>query len=129
MNGIPVQKATARQAGRYAAVAYQAVLEHSMFLFQGGIYHYETGGITGGHPAHVGFSIGNRRWQTWAPPPAQTVVIASLPGTTPPFPEPGKEGRSGSNTTRGGPAGESPRNTGRSIPKGNSAPTPSPPPR
>ena len=38
-NGIPLQKATKTEAGRYAAVAYQAVLEHSMFLFQGGIYY------------------------------------------------------------------------------------------
>ena len=58
MNGIPVQKATATQADRYAAVAYQAILEHSMFLFQGGFYHYETGGVTGGHPILTGFSLG-----------------------------------------------------------------------
>ena len=38
-NGIPLQKATKMETGRYSAVAYQAVLEHSMFLFQGGIYN------------------------------------------------------------------------------------------
>ena len=37
-NGIPLQKATKTEAGRYAAVAYQAVLEHSMFLVQGGFF-------------------------------------------------------------------------------------------
>ena len=39
-NGIPLQRATKTAAGRYAAVAYQAVLEHSMLLFHGGIYHF-----------------------------------------------------------------------------------------
>ena len=43
-NGIALQKsptklATTRLADTYAAVAYQAVLEHSMFLFQGGVYN------------------------------------------------------------------------------------------
>lgn len=42
-NGIPIQKATASQADRYAAIAYQAILDHSMFIVQGGIYNYATG--------------------------------------------------------------------------------------
>lgn len=48
-NGIPLQKATETQAGRYAAIAYQAVLEHSMVLAQGGIYNYAVGGRTAGY--------------------------------------------------------------------------------
>ena len=43
-NGIPVQKDFKTSAGRYAAVAYQAVLEHSMLLVQGGVYRFPIGG-------------------------------------------------------------------------------------
>ena len=38
-NGIPLQRDTKTEAGRYAAIAYQAVLDHSMFLFQAGVYN------------------------------------------------------------------------------------------
>ena len=34
-DGIMLSKASAQQANRYNAIAYQGVLEHSMFLFQG----------------------------------------------------------------------------------------------
>ena len=43
-NGIPLQKDFKTSAGRYAAVAYQAVLEHSMLLVQGGVYRFPIGG-------------------------------------------------------------------------------------
>ena len=38
-NGIPLQRDTKTEDGRYAAIAYQAVLDHSMFLFQTGVYN------------------------------------------------------------------------------------------
>ena len=41
INGIPVQQATAAQANRYAAYAYQAILEHSAHIFQTGMHHQE----------------------------------------------------------------------------------------
>ena len=41
-NGIPLQKAT-KEDDNYAVIAYQAVLEHSMFLFQGGVYNTDSG--------------------------------------------------------------------------------------
>ena len=44
-NGIPLQKDTATVADRYAAVAYQAVLEHSMLLLQGGVYNTGVAGF------------------------------------------------------------------------------------
>ena len=37
-NGIPLQEAPKTEAGRYAGIAYQAVLEHSMLLVQGGFF-------------------------------------------------------------------------------------------
>ena len=40
-NGIPVQEATTAQADRYAAYAYQAILEHSAHIFQAGMRHNE----------------------------------------------------------------------------------------
>ena len=40
LNGIPVQEATT-QADRYAAYAYQAILEHSAHIFQTGMRHNE----------------------------------------------------------------------------------------
>ena len=63
-NGIPMQTATATQADRYAAIAYQAVLEHSMLIVQGGVYSYATGDpsgtdVTGGRLGTVGLSIGS----------------------------------------------------------------------
>ena len=58
-NGIPLQKsATKTEDGRYVAVAYQAVLEHSMFLFQGGIYYnqqFQDGSLW---PNHFRISTG-----------------------------------------------------------------------
>ena len=42
-NGIPLQKATKTETDRYAAIAYQAVLDHSMFLFQAGVYNQGEG--------------------------------------------------------------------------------------
>ena len=48
LNGIDLSKAA--QTGtvygyNYAAIAYQGVLKHSMFLFQGGVYEYSNVGI------------------------------------------------------------------------------------
>ena len=48
LNGIDLSKAT--QTGtvhgyKYAAIAFQGALEHSMFLFQGGVYEYSNVGI------------------------------------------------------------------------------------
>ena len=57
--GIPLQKDTATAAGRYAAVAYQAILEHSMFLFQGGVYHFAVQNTAVGRPGGVYFSTGD----------------------------------------------------------------------
>ena len=60
-NGIPLQKATKTEADRYVAVAYQAVLEHSMFLFQGGVYNSSFGNpdeVAAVHPSGVYFSTG-----------------------------------------------------------------------
>ena len=58
-NGIPLQKSpTKTSAGRYAAVAYQAVLEHSMFLFQGGVYNFAVDGVTAGRPSGAYLSTG-----------------------------------------------------------------------
>ena len=59
-NGIPLQKATKTEAGRYAAVAYQAVLEQSMFLLQGGIYNYRHSTYGGTDTGLASFSTGNR---------------------------------------------------------------------
>ena len=39
LNGIELSKASAAQDGRYATIAYRGILEHSMFLFQGGVYN------------------------------------------------------------------------------------------
>lgn len=58
-NGLPLQKATASQAGLYAAIAYQAVLEHSMFIAQGGIYNYTLEGTTGGRVGGIGLTTGD----------------------------------------------------------------------
>lgn len=61
-NGIPLQKAT-KEDDSYTAIAYQAVLNHSMFLIQGGIYTPDHSADTG-HPAParrqhgLGFSTG-----------------------------------------------------------------------
>ena len=57
-NGIPLQTDTKTAAGRYALVAYQAVLEHSVFLFQGGIYNAALDGVTAGRPGGVPISTG-----------------------------------------------------------------------
>ena len=58
-NGIPLQKATRTQAGLYSAAAYQAVLEHSMFIFQGGLYNYAVNGDTAGRPGVLTLSLGS----------------------------------------------------------------------
>ena len=50
-NGIPVQEATAEQTGRYAAYAYQAILEHSAHIFQAGMRHNED--LKDGHLGRV----------------------------------------------------------------------------
>ena len=57
-NGIPLQTDTKTAAGRYALVAYQAVLEHSVFLFQGGVYSYALDGVTAGRAGGVSISTG-----------------------------------------------------------------------
>lgn len=57
-NGIPLQTDTKTAAGRYALVAYQAVLEHSVFLFQGGIYNYALDGVTAGRAGGIPISTG-----------------------------------------------------------------------
>ena len=49
-DGIPLQKATKAEADSYAAIAYQAILEHSMFLFQGGIFTPGDARRGGGDP-------------------------------------------------------------------------------
>lgn len=67
-DGIMLSKASAQQANRYNAIAYQGVLEHSMFLFQGGIYNYPlSAGNSAGQIGSLSFSIGT---------PSQGAVIA-----------------------------------------------------
>ena len=58
-NGIPLQKATKTQAGLYSAAAYQAVLEHSMFIFQGGLYNYAVNGDTAGRRGALALLVGS----------------------------------------------------------------------
>ena len=61
-NGIPLQKSPAKiEADRHAAIAYQAVLEHSMFIFQGGVYSFALDTLVpevSGRPSGAYFSTG-----------------------------------------------------------------------
>ena len=58
-NGIPLQKSRPKtEDGRYAAVAYQAVLEHSMMLVQGGVYRFAVDGVTAARAGGVEISTG-----------------------------------------------------------------------
>ena len=70
-NGIDLQRATKVQAGKYAAIAYQAILEHSMFIFQGGIYKHKSVAPTsntpypdfnldGGYYGAIAMAVGDR---------------------------------------------------------------------
>ena len=72
LNGIPVQQATAEQADRYAAYAYQAILEHSTHIFQAGLHHYENVESAfqefGSVPYFAAFSTGKRAWLTEGSP-------------------------------------------------------------
>lgn len=54
LHGATLSKATKEQADRYAAVAYRGVLEHSTFLFQGGIYNYLSSGKIAAHYISIG---------------------------------------------------------------------------
>lgn len=72
-NEIPVQRATAEQADRYAAHAYQAILEHSAHIFQAGMRHNEDlkccypGNIYRGFkylPYVATLSTGEKAWVT-----------------------------------------------------------------
>ena len=60
-NGIPLQKATAKTASGEnprSIAAYQAVLEHSMFIFQGGLYRYAVDGVHSARAGVLALSVG-----------------------------------------------------------------------
>ena len=61
-NGIPLQTAPAETASAEnprSVAAYQAVLEHSMFLFQGGLYRYAIDGVHAARPGMLALSTGD----------------------------------------------------------------------
>ena len=74
-NGIPLQKTAKMQADRYSAIAYQAVLEHSMLLFQRGIYPFGPG------PFAPGVNTDNKKSGSFGFTTGSTPSIGAVAGT------------------------------------------------
>ena len=89
-DGIMLSKASAQGAGRYNAIAYQGILDHSMFLFQGGIYNYpRSAGNSVGQIGSISYSIGTASpgnaiagtWEGIAVAAQHDIQNALVPGT------------------------------------------------